>query len=656
MRKKITILTVLTYFFLSVTNAQTGNDTIHLDEVQIKSNRLNISDREVLGFRQKLSVIELNYTIDNDVSTALKNAGSVDIRQRSFSNVQSDLIIRGGNFDQNIILINGINLSDPQTGHHNLNLPIVNSALKGIEIAYGPSSRIYGVNALTGAVNFITRIPDKNFAEISLKFGSFNSVITDFTGGIKTQKSSHLLNLSYSQSDGFENNTDYYRVSAYYENNTRIKSIYIKTMAGIIGKGFGAQSFYTPAFPDQYEEIRSGFAAIKAEGGQKIRWNANVYYRQLRDRFELYREHRNYYVREYNYWINKQKQDTVHWYQNHNFHKTHVVGSGINTEKKWSAGKTTLGADFRTEIIYSNVLGNPLNENRDDVFSNFDKRNNLSFFADHGYYREKLKLNTGVMVYLNKDYGWNYYYGADIGYFFYNKILLKAGINKALRLPSFTDLYYKGPSNEGNSQLIPETAITYETGIKLFNDKNSYLGVNLFYRQGWDIIAWVKEPGDSKWKTENLTELNTYGIEFASFYTDFPQQFPIESIRTSYTFLEQNKSAAGLESKYSIDHLKHKLIVNTEHKIYKNIKGFLSIIYFKRNGQYEFFDNETLSYAELRDYKSVLLINFGLVYQLNRFSLSLKAANLTNNDYFDIANVPTPGISLMGGVKYIIND
>ena len=91
----------------------------------------------------------------HDLQDLLKFASAVDVRQRGNNGVQADISIRGSSFDQVLILLNGIQLNDPQTGHHNLNLP-VSYDIDRIEILEGPSARLYGPNAFAGAINIIT--------------------------------------------------------------------------------------------------------------------------------------------------------------------------------------------------------------------------------------------------------------------------------------------------------------------------------------------------------------------------------------------------------------------------------------------------------------------------------------------------------------------
>lgn len=115
--------------FYGLLSAQ-STDTIVLKEVVINSSRTEITESQMLRPLQIIDTKSLSGLKDNDLSSALKDISSVDIRQRSFSSVQADISTRGGSFDQTLVLINGINLSDPQTGHHSLNLPLNTSMLE----------------------------------------------------------------------------------------------------------------------------------------------------------------------------------------------------------------------------------------------------------------------------------------------------------------------------------------------------------------------------------------------------------------------------------------------------------------------------------------------------------------------------------------------
>jgi iron complex outermembrane receptor protein len=629
-------------------------DTLTLKEVQINSTRISIREEQMLRPVQIIDESIIDNTYDNDISSIMKDLSGVDIRQRSFGKAQSDINIRGGSFDQSSVLLNGINLTDPQTGHHNLNIPITNSDLYGVEVVYGAGSRIFGANAFSGAINFISKVPTKNGFAIDLSYGSFNTFSINMAGDLVLKNLKQSISVDYSQSDGFIYNTDYNKLNVYYENNFNLGNVKGKTMVGFLDKGFGSYGFYSPQYINQYEQIKTGFGAFKLLGGNNFKWEFKSYYRAHVDHYELFREGKNYYSQIENLWVNKHTGDTVSWYSGHNNHITTVAGSGLNLEKEWKLGQSALGMEYRYEHIYSNTLGKVMDEPYKNVFTHYDNRNNVSMFFEHGYYRNRIMINLGALAFWNKKYTWNFYYGGDVGYKLSEKLIIKAGANKSMRLPTFTDLYYAGPANNGNPNLIPESAISFDIGTKYYFSNNIYLNINVFERLGKNIISWVRDYNSTVWTSQNLTKLNTIGVELSAGYKDFPKEFLINNVNIFYTYLYQDKSASGLETKYTIDHLKHRFAFNLDHKIYKNISAFWSINIFKRSGEFDFFDYDQMLYTGSVKYKTNILLNLKLNAEFNGLSIYIGGYNLTNADYFDIGNIPTPGILFMLGVKYKI--
>ncbi|HMA87091.1 MAG TPA: TonB-dependent receptor plug domain-containing protein, partial [Desulfosalsimonadaceae bacterium] len=98
----------------------------------------------------------------DNFTDVLEHVNGVDVRQRGAGGVQTDIGIRGASFEQTLIMVDGVAISDPQTGHHNMNLPVTLSDIERIEVVKGPAARIYGPNAMGGVINIITRDVKEN--------------------------------------------------------------------------------------------------------------------------------------------------------------------------------------------------------------------------------------------------------------------------------------------------------------------------------------------------------------------------------------------------------------------------------------------------------------------------------------------------------------
>jgi iron complex outermembrane receptor protein len=145
-----------------------------LDEVVVSSPRLDVlfSDDS-----KSVTVITADQIADTPVSNLvdlLRFQAGIDIRRQGIEGAQADVYLRGGTFDQVLLLIDGIRVDDPQTGHHTLNSALPLEVIERIEIVKGPAARIYGQNALTGAINIVTKKEGKKGATLSARQGSFS--------------------------------------------------------------------------------------------------------------------------------------------------------------------------------------------------------------------------------------------------------------------------------------------------------------------------------------------------------------------------------------------------------------------------------------------------------------------------------------------------
>lgn len=120
---------------------------------------------------------EIERAAVSNLPDLLRYLQGTDLRTRGGEGVQSDLNILGGTFDQTMVMINGVNFTDPQTGHHSLNIPVEISQIERIEILHGPGAWSEGSVAYAGAINIITKNPAKRGMSLTLSGGSFGYFI-----------------------------------------------------------------------------------------------------------------------------------------------------------------------------------------------------------------------------------------------------------------------------------------------------------------------------------------------------------------------------------------------------------------------------------------------------------------------------------------------
>jgi iron complex outermembrane receptor protein len=612
---------------------------VDIEEVEIGGQKRATTYSEITRAVLVITKDDLGAVPASTLSDLLKHIAGVDVRQRGGHGVQADIMLRGGTFDQVLVLLNGVNVTDPQTGHHNLNIPIDFDAIDRIEILHGPGARIYGQGAFSGTINIIT-IPSKiNETDASIELGEYGLLKTSTTVNLSKKNFDSKFAFSTAKSNGFSTNTDFSSVNIFSHNQVSLKKAQINIQGGVQDKGFGAQSFYTPRYPNQYEKTSTLFASESISLGYgKTTINQTAYYRKHFDRFELFR------------------RNSPAWYTNHNFHTTNVLGFSIAASQFYGFGKLRLGSEFRREAILSTNLGEPLSTPvkiagvDSTMYTKGTSRNWANLFAENTFYLGKFSLSAGGMVSFRRATEYNFAWGADFGYDMPFGIKSFASVNSTFRYPTFTDLYYTGPTNQGNPNLNPERATTYELGIK---QQSSQAVVSLlgFYRVGNDIIDWVKfAPDQVKWTTANHKNINSLGFE-GSLYYSFGQNNPyITSISLNYSFTETVRQSGEAISYYALDFLRHKVTATANHKIFKHFTLNWSIVLQNRAGNF----TEYPSNIE-KPYAPFAIANIKLIGNLRNTEVWLNAHNVTNVEYFDLGNVTQPGRWLSIGVNISIN-
>ena len=633
------------------TTAHASSDTLpsqdsirehDLEEVVVSAQRSPVLQSQLMRVVQVVTRVEIEQSPVHDLAGLLENIRGVDIRKRGTFGMQADVSIRGGSFDQTLILINGINITDPQTGHHNLNVPVDLEGIERIEVLQGAGARIFGPNAFNGAINIITNQPGKEHVTASIMGGEYGLGQAGVSAGFQSGPLHHFLSIHGMTSDGFTENTDFKTGNLFYRTLVNLGHSGLDAQVGYNQKAFGANSFYTPRFPNQFEETRTGFASLQWLPGGNLNLKPTVYWRRHHDRFELFRD------------------NAPEWYTSHNYHMSDVAGSSINWTHAGILGRTSLGMDFRFEHIYSNVLGEPMETPKtvngyDEVFFTHSyQRSGLSFMAEQSLYHGPFSISAGLLTYLNSqlENGISFFPGIDLGWQFRENWRWYSSFNRTLRLPTFTDMFYSGPSNLGNPNLLPEEAISLESGLKIQWEKMDFDFV-LFRRWGTNMIDWIKEPADELWKSMNLTNVNISGLEAGVIIplgTGLTSEINTPNISMQYIFIYSDKSSGNFVSNYVLDHLRHKLDMGVTHPITARGGASWRVSWQQRAGGFMLYQDNV--FQELQDFEPYWMVDIKLFYHFRQFQVFAELSNLFDTQYVSVANVPQPGRWARMGLKF----
>lgn len=628
-----------------------AQDSEILDTVLVSASRhkqsLQSSNRNVIV----ISGDQLKKAPTQSIHDLLDFAVGIDARQRGTLGLQTDLSIRGSSFEQVLVLLNGTRLSDPQTGHHLMNLPVSKNDIEKIEILLGGGSYIFGGSAFSGAVNIITKDPSEDRFNLQGAYGSHNSYDLNVSQQFNGADHSILISANTTASDGFKENTDFNRNNLFLQGHFDMGEHELRLRSGYTWQNFGAQNFYSDNFPEQYEETKTLFASLGMISPGKVTLKREIYWRRNWDEFQLYREGDGFY--RYNNGLFIKGEDTAAtWYQGHNYHRSDVLGGKIeaDTESKW--GKTSVAAEYRYERIQSNNLGQALEasipiQGSRGSYDLGDQRYNISLAAEQSKKLGDLHLTAALLANYNTAYEVDLYPAFTAGYNLSKQHKIYSSFNRSFRLPSYTDLYYRLGGAVGSKDLQPEKSLNYELGYKWLG-KYHYLNVSLWRREGNNIIDWIQRCPSCDLVASNTSEVNFNGLDFNLKLSGMKgfDRLALQSINLGYSHIFSDTDELPYESLYVFDYLKNKLTLEVSHEIIADLSLSYSLSYQDRNGSYR--DAAT---GTSLDYEDVLLLNARLAYQWGKLELYSTAQNLLNKTYFDRGNIELPGLWVWSGLS-----
>jgi iron complex outermembrane receptor protein len=589
---RITILVLVVWFgALGLPISAQENDIYRLDkEVIVTASKSPISLHELARSVVILDKETIANTPVRSIEGLLMSGLGGDVRRRGPSGVQADIGIRGGSFQQTLILIDGIRTNDPQTGHHNLDLPVTLADVSRIEILKGPGAKLYGPNAMNGVINIITERASANRLHVETaagRFGLFERLMAlSYSHGVV----SHRLSLNRRNSTGYRDNTEFDITNVSYNSNIRTGSGYISLFGGYGEKQFGAHQYYSNAFPDEWEATTTKFLSLRSDQKLgRVSFTHKIFWRNHKDNFVLDR-------------------NRPEWYRN--IHSTDQYGLEIQTSLETNLGISIIGGEVVGEDIESSNLGK------------HSRTRGGIFIEQQIIAGSRLSIIPGFSLYNHQRWGWQIWPGLDIGYQFIPSARIFFSVGKSHRIPTFTELYYKSPSNMGNPHLRAERMWAYELGINLrYHDLSAQLSA--FINRGANLIDWVKADAADPWKARNISRHTTGGFEVGAEYSP-------SAVWNWFT-----RSSGDYLSKYLLDHLQHQLVVDLDKRWYASLSNRWTLRYTKR-----FQDT------------GYLTVDGRISWKIGDMELFTDVTNLFNTSYTEVGTIPMPGRWLRIGFRY----
>ena len=559
-----------------------------LNEVVVSSPRLNIPFSEDSKSVTVITAKQIAETPVTSLADLLRFQAGVDVLQQGLEGANADIYLRGGTYSQVLLLIDGIRVDDPQTGHHTLNSALPLEVIERIEIVKGPAARIYGQNAFTGAINIVTKKVDTSKVTLTERIGSFDTDQFGITAQHAGEKLQHIAHVSLQESDGYRYNTDFQNFHVFTKSNLDVGTNRLSLMTMFTERKFGANGFYRAiTAKDQYEETQSSLVALTstiASENQKWTWTPRIFWKRGQDEYIYFRNNPS---------------------GGRNFHITNRLGASVDVKNTNTWGATGLGVEFSNVNIQSNNIG--------------DKNRTIAhLFFEHRFTTGALDITPGFAWSNYSDMGDFFYPGIDMGYRLGQNLKLTYNTGYTYRIPTYTDLYYLSTTTIGNPDLLPEEALSHEISLR-YKGKNFSIETAVFKRDGENLIDFVKQsPSDTAWVAENISgKITTVGGELnAQWRYRIGKQ--THTLGVSYAYLEDDY-IKSVYSKYALNFLQDDININLTKQFTSRFASTASYRYAKR--------------ALGENYQ---LFNLQLTYTLNsKWRMELQGRNLFDVTYFE---------------------
>lgn len=636
MKKILTAFSITLSFYATAQQEETTLDPVTVS-ASLVSKPASQTGRNIVTIKGD----EFSNLPVNSIDELLRYLPGVEVQMRGPMGSQSDIVIRGGTFQQVLVIMDGVRLNDPNTGHFSSYIPIAPSEIERIEILKGASSAIYGSEAVGGVINILTRTFAAKKSQPKFKvntdgmigeYGLANANIGAFWQGKRSAIGGGLLtNNTKGQlqrgARGYAyNNTASLSFSHYLNDKWQVA-----VRSSYDDRDFSAQNFYTTFASDTAtEKVKTLWTQARLSySGEKHHVVIDAGWKKVQDNF-LY---------------NKLSIE--------NENKSSLFQTTISDE--WRAGsKTTLinGIQLINKGIRSNDRGNH------HLFQT------AAFFILHQTFNN-FTFNPALRI------DWNERRGAELVpqvnlSWKKNKVQLRGSAGKTIRDADFTERYnnYNKPIVTGGSigdpALEAERSFSYEAGADYFISKHFKIAGTFFQRYQTGVIDYVATPYAQMPRKDNLVPGNSYALakNIAKVITTGGEL----DIQYQQSFSKTNRlySAVGIvwlnsESSNAVQ----SFYISSHAGFMTNFMAEYSFRYFSiaLNGIYKARPSRTAPAINASISKDYFVLNSKIAVNTfqEKLKVFLQVTNLFGTEYSDLLGAKMPGRWIMTGLNFNIS-
>lgn len=577
----------------------------------------------------------------HSIDELLRYVPGLEIQARGPMGAQSDFVVRGGTFQQVLVIIDGMRVNDPNTGHFNSYIPVTPGEIERIEILKGASSAIYGSEAVGGVIHIIT----KTFAGSNKPQQSYNASVTGGAYGLwnasgsayyNTGKTAISAGVLSNNTDGQEQrgttgfmhlNTFSLSASHHINNNWQIA-----LRSSFDTRNFGAQGFYTT------------FASDTASENVNTWWNQlQVKYEKGKDRLTVLA---GYKTTSDDYLYNNVSTS--------NISDSRLIQSLAIYEHSFTANTAlTTGVQYQDKNISSNDRGDH-NLEQAAVFAGVNQK-----------IGERFLVNPALRLDWNEGSGYELVPQLNVSYRA-DWVQIRASAGKTIRDADFTERYNNynktlvTSGRIGNPGLTAEHSFSYEAGADFFVRDYLKISTSVFRREQSDVIDWTTTPYADMPRKDNLAPTGTYAlakniseVNTTGFETDIQYIQPLANqhrilLNAGLVWMD-TETPDGAASFYISSHARFLANFSAQY----NAPGWNVAI----NGLFKERNEQSATAIKAYVDKSYFLVNVKAEYFVlkNKLAVFGQVDNVFDKLYQDLLGAQMPGVWLMGGARFMLN-